>query len=149
MQLDRVQIVYIEGSSPESRLVREGLSEWETSADLHCVRESEAMQVLESLDSIDLILLSLSAAGAYGLETLKDLKSNPNLKCIPVIVLMDRASDGSCDQAYQFGANCCIERPLDVNEFFRKLKGVENFWLKVADLPKSCLKDSSVAVGAR
>ena len=83
----------------------------------------------------DLILLDLNLPRKDGRELLAELKADPNLRQIPVIVLTTSSAEQDVDTAYELHANCYLTKPLDINEFLRKVRSIEDFWLTVVRLP--------------
>jgi chemotaxis family two-component system response regulator Rcp1 len=84
----------------------------------------------------DLIMLDLNLPRKDGREVLRDLKSDPSLKMIPVIVLTTSRADKDILQSYEFNANCYITKPVDFQQFIDVVKSIENFWLTIVTLPK-------------
>lgn len=80
----------------------------------------------------DLILLDLNLPGKEGLEVLKDLKSDPSLATIPVIILTTSSSPLDVQRAYQSHANAYIKKPVLLAEYERVIEAVRDFWGTVA-----------------
>lgn len=83
----------------------------------------------------DLILLDLNLPRKDGREVLAEIKSNPRLRTIPVIVLTTSRADSDVYQSYDGHVNCFITKPIDVEKFTDVVKAVSNFWFSVAVLP--------------
>ena len=83
----------------------------------------------------DLIMLDLNLPKKDGREVLRELKSDPSLKLIPIIVLTTSKADKDVLQSYELNANCYITKPVDFKQFIDVVKSVENFWLSVVTLP--------------
>lgn len=83
----------------------------------------------------DVILLDLNLPKKDGRELLAELKADPELKFIPVIVLTTSEADSDISKAYRLHANCYLTKPIQVDEFLNKIKMVEDFWLSVVRLP--------------
>lgn len=84
----------------------------------------------------DLILLDLNLPRVSGREVLKELKGDPVLKKIPVVVLTTSAADTDILKCYDLGANCYITKPVDFEQFQRIIKVVDEFWLTIVKLPR-------------
>jgi CheY-like chemotaxis protein len=84
----------------------------------------------------DLILLDLNLPKKDGRQVLAEIKENPALKCIPVVILTTSASGEDIQRSYQFHANCYIAKPVDLNGFLKVVKSIDNFWLSVVKLPR-------------
>ncbi len=85
----------------------------------------------------DLILLDLNLPGTDGREVLGDIKNDPALKTIPVIVLTTSADDKDIDKCYKTGANSYILKPVDLQGFFSAIQRLRDFWFEVVVLPKT------------
>lgn len=83
----------------------------------------------------DLILLDLNLPKKDGREVLAELKNDPELRHIPVIVLTTSEAEMDVWNAYKLHANCYLTKPIQMNDFFRKIRLVEDFWLTVVRLP--------------
>ena len=75
--------------------------------------------------------------GDDGREVLQELKTDPALSRIPVIVLTTSAAEADILHSYDLQANCFITKPLDLDEFFDVVRAIEDFWLTTARLPAS------------
>ncbi len=84
----------------------------------------------------DIILLDLNLPRKNGREVLKDLKADPALQTIPVIVLTTSNRDKDIQEAYELHANCFIVKPVDFTKFIDVVKSLEDFWLTVVTLPR-------------
>ena len=85
----------------------------------------------------DLILLDLNLPGTDGREVLEEIKKDPKLKTIPVIVLTTSSDDKDIEKCYQAGANSYIQKPVDLQGFFEAIQRLKDFWFEVAILPKN------------
>lgn len=83
----------------------------------------------------DLILLDLNLPRKNGRETLMSIKLDESLKRIPVVVLTISKAEEDILKAYDLHANCYITKPVDLDQFIRVVKSIENFWLTVVNLP--------------
>ncbi len=83
----------------------------------------------------DLILLDLNLPRKGGQEVLKDIKSDDNLKHIPVIVLTTSDTEEDILKAYNSGANCYLSKPLGLEEYLQVVKSIEDFWFTAVKLP--------------
>lgn len=83
----------------------------------------------------DVILLDLNLPRKDGRELLSELKSDPSLKFIPVVVLTTSGAETDITAAYNLHANCYLTKPIQVGEFLDKIKMLEDFWLSVVRLP--------------
>jgi two-component system, chemotaxis family, response regulator Rcp1 len=83
----------------------------------------------------DLILLDLNLPKKDGRQVLKEIKADPELAGIPVVVLTTSDADEDILRAYHLHANCYITKPVDFQQFLRVVKAIEDFWLTVVKLP--------------
>lgn len=83
-----------------------------------------------------LILLDLKLPKIDGLEVLRELKSHPTFKAIPVVVLTTSAEDGDIQSAYQLGANSYIVKPVDFDRFIEVVKQIELYWCILNEPPR-------------
>jgi len=83
----------------------------------------------------DLILLDLNLPKKDGRELLAEVKSDPELQQIPVIVLTTSGAEQDVRRAYRSHANCYLTKPLEMESFLQKIRAVENFWLNTVKLP--------------
>jgi CheY-like chemotaxis protein len=84
----------------------------------------------------DLILLDLNLPRKNGREVLEEIKTDPKLRRIPVLVMTTSRADQDIQKAYSLNANCYITKPMDLDEFLRIVKSIEDFWLRTVTLPK-------------
>lgn len=83
----------------------------------------------------DLVLLDLDLPGKHGLEVLAELKSDPALRRIPVVILTTSAADTDIAAAYDLGANAYVTKPLGLDAWRTLARQIEGFWFGTAQLP--------------
>jgi CheY-like chemotaxis protein len=83
----------------------------------------------------DLILLDWYMPRMDGEEVLDQIKNDPDLKRIPVVVMTSSDEEADVLKAYNLHANCYVTKPVNVNEFIDKVRELENFWLTIVKLP--------------
>lgn len=139
----RAELLLVEDNPADVRLTREVLGVWSLPHNLSVARTGEeALSFLrrEGVHSAepatDLVLLDLNLPGQSGFELLEEIKRDEKLKHIPVIVLTTSFMEADVRKAYDAHANCYIVKPIDLVEFERVSKAIENFWLTVARLPE-------------
>ena len=137
-----IEILLIEDSPSDVALTIEALKAGKIGNNLNHVADGvEAMEYLKQQGSFaksprpDLIMLDLNLPKKDGREVLRELKSDPSLKLIPVIVLTTSRSDKDVLQSYELSANCYITKPVDFQQFIDVVKSIEHFWLSVVMLP--------------
>lgn len=83
----------------------------------------------------DLILLDLNLPLMDGREVLKEIREDPDLTAIPVVVLTTSEDEGDILKAYKLHANCYISKPVDFTHFTEIIRQIEGFWLQLVKLP--------------
>jgi CheY-like chemotaxis protein len=139
---DPVEILLVEDNPGDVRLTREGLRETSMRNRLHVVSDGEeAMAFLYQQGGHagavrpDLILLDLNLPGKDGRQVLAEVKSDPTLNRIPVVVLSTSADDADVAHAYDHHANCYVTKPVDLHGFIQAVRAVENYWVETVRLP--------------
>ncbi len=135
-------ILLVEDNPGDVLLTREAFREGGYSPRLSVVEDGEeALRFLRRQESFrnaprpDLILLDLNLPRKDGRELLADVKQDPELHHIPIIVLTTSSAEQDILQAYNLHANCYLTKPLDMESFLSKVRAVEEFWLRVVRLP--------------
>jgi chemotaxis family two-component system response regulator Rcp1 len=137
-----VQILLVEDSPGDVRLTQEVLRDAKIANELHVVGDGEAaMDFLRRRGEYqdkprpDLVLLDLNLPRKDGREVLAEIKADPELRPIPVIVLTTSAADRDVLQSYEAAANSYITKPIDLNDFIAVVRTLEDFWLSIVRLP--------------
>ncbi len=132
----RREILLVEDSQGDIRLIREALREICGGHVLHVVNDGvEALAFLHrtgayvSTPRPDLVLLDLNLPRKNGREVLYEIKRDPQLRDIPVIVLTISTAEEDIVTAYRLHANCYVIKPVNLDNFFRVLKAIESYWL--------------------
>ncbi len=128
----------VEDNTADIRLTQEALREGRIANSLYVVKDGEqAMMYLykqapfTNALSPDLILLDLNIPKKNGLEVLEEIKKDPLLKPIPVVILTTSASEQDVAKTYAHDANCYITKPVDFEQFINVIKIIDDFWLSV------------------
>jgi len=139
----QVEILLVEDNPADVRLVREALKESKILNKLSVVEDGvEAMEFLRKkgkyASSIrpDLILLDLNLPRKNGREVLAEVKSDDNLKRIPVVIMTVSDDEKDILLTYNSHANCYIKKPLDFDQFNQMVHSIENFWFTIVCLPR-------------
>ncbi len=137
-----VDILLVEDNPADVRLTREALKEGKVHNNLHVVQDGQ-----EALDFLfhrgryaqtprpDIILLDLNLPKKDGREVLAEIKSSPQLRAIPVTILTISKAEEDILRTYDHHANCYIIKPIDMDQFLRVMRSVEDFWLQIVKLP--------------
>ncbi|MBD2680783.1 MULTISPECIES: response regulator [Nostoc] len=137
-----IEILLVEDSPSDANLTIKGFLNARIANNLHWVEDGEsAMNYLlsqgEFADALrpDLILLDLNLPGMDGRELLTEIKSDPNLKSIPVVVITTSNDEQDILRSYNLSANCYITKPIDVYQFIQVIQLIKDFWLIAVTLP--------------
>ncbi len=137
-----LELLLVEDNPGDVRLTREALKSSDIPVHLSVAKDGvEALEFLrkkvpfENVPQPDLILLDLNLPRKNGREVLSEIKADPVLKRIPVLVMTTSRADQDINKAYSLNANCYITKPMDLDEFNRIVKSIEEFWLKTVTLP--------------
>ena len=137
-----VEILMVEDDAGDIRLTREALKDAKVRNNLNVARDGE-----EALDYLrhmgrhkksmrpDLILLDLNLPKKDGREVLAEIKSDENLKRIPVVILTTSKAEIDILSTYNLHANCYITKPVQLDQFIEVVKSIEDFWLTIVILP--------------
>lgn len=138
------EILLVEDNPTDVELVQEALAVWESPTRLSVVDDGDkALRFVrrdapyQGAPTPELILLDLNLPKKDGLEVLLELKSDPRLAQIPIIVLTTSDRENDVKKAYMLHANCYLTKPLEIDAFIEKVRGIEQFWLHHARLPHS------------
>ena len=137
-----IEILLVEDNAADVRLTREALREGKVSNNLHVARDGvEAMEYLRRRGPFanatrpDLVLLDLNLPRKDGREVLSEVKGDPDLKTIPIVVLTTSSAEADILRSYSLHANCYITKPVDLEQFVQVVKSIDDFWLTVVKLP--------------
>jgi len=83
----------------------------------------------------DLVLLDLNLPKKDGREVLAEMKTEEKLKRIPVVILTTSKAEEDLARSYDLHANCYISKPIDLEQFMKVVKSIEDFWLTIVKLP--------------
>lgn len=84
----------------------------------------------------DLIILDLNLPKKDGREVLAEIKADNKLKRIPVVIMTISQAEEDILKSYNLHANCYITKPIDLNQFIKVIKSIEDFWFTIVKLPK-------------
>ncbi|WP_414544680.1 response regulator [Nostoc sp. CCY0012] len=138
-----IEILLVEDSPSDANLTIKGFVNARIANNLHWVEDGEtAMNYLWQQGEFansprpDLILLDLNLPGMDGREVLTEIKSDPNLKLIPVVILTTSTDEQDILRSYNLSANCYVTKPLDVYQFIQVVHLIKDFWLAAVALPR-------------
>lgn len=139
---DIIDILIVEDNPGDARLIKEVLSDTRVLNSTHIVNDGvEALRFLRkegkysSMPRPDLIILDLNLPKKDGREVLAEIKSDEDLAHIPVVVMTISQAEEDINRCYKLHANCFITKSIDLNEFMKVIKSIENFWFSMVKLP--------------
>lgn len=137
-----IDILLVEDNPGDVRLTEEALREGKVKNRLFVVNDGvEAIAYLrreadyQTAVKPDLILLDLNLPRKDGRQVLEEIKADPGLRTIPVVVLTTSDAEEDILKSYNLHANCYITKPVDLEQFLRIVQSIEDFWLSVVKLP--------------
>lgn len=137
-------IFLVEDNKADIRLIEEALKHSSMSFQVVTVRNGiDAMAYLrqegdyQDVPRPDLILLDLNLPKKDGREVLAEIKTDPALKRIPVVVLTTSKNEEDISHSYDLHVNCYITKSRNLSELFKIVQGIEQFWLQIVTLPSS------------
>jgi len=138
-----IDILLVEDNPGDARLIKEVLNSNKIYCRLHVVKDGvEAMNFLNRKEEFtdaprpDLIFLDLNLPRKDGREVLAEVKSDDNLKQIPVVIMTTSQTEEDIFKSYSLHANCYVTKPLDLDQFVNVVKSIEEFWFSLVKLPK-------------
>jgi len=143
MMLQAAEILLVEDNPADVELTQYLMKQGKIFVNLHVAVDGfEALNFLRregqyaDVPRPDLVLLDLNLPGKDGREVLAEMKSDPNLKTIPVVVLTTSQADEDVLKSYNLGANCFITKPVGMEEFAKVVNSIEDFWFTIVRLPQ-------------
>ncbi|WP_246998734.1 response regulator [Halosolutus gelatinilyticus] len=141
-QAEPAQILLVEDNPGDVRLTEEAFKQGRIENDLYTVSDgTEALEYLNQRGEYadaprpDLVLLDLNLPRTDGEEVLAELKDDPELRSIPVIVLTSSRAEEDVVRSYELHANAYLTKPVDPDEFIETVRAFEKFWFSVVRLP--------------
>lgn len=137
-----MHILLVEDNPGDIRLTQEALKDGPFRHELFVVKDGvEALNFVRKtgmyadVPTPDLILLDLNLPRKDGREVLAEIKSEDNLKLIPVVILTTSDADQDILKSYALHANCFITKPVDLDQFIHIIRQLELFWFTIVQLP--------------
>ena len=137
-----IEVLLVEDDLGDVELTKEAIEATRLAVNLSVVRDGEeAMTHLlkegsyADAASPDLVLLDLNMPRKDGREVLRDMKDDPTLTHIPVVVLTTSDSDEDIVKSYDLGANCYVTKPVGLEQFMKVVQSIGDFWFMFVKLP--------------
>lgn len=138
-----VEILLIEDNAGDVRLTQEALRDAKVRNNLSVVTDGvEAMKYLRREGAYgaairpDLILLDLNLPRMSGREVLAEVKEDQELKHIPVVILTTSQAEQDILASYRLRANAFVTKPVDLDQFLKVVRSIEQFWLEIVRLSR-------------
>ena len=142
-----IEILLVEDNPGDADLAREALENSKIRNTLHVVGDGEAAMAFlrrqgryTEAPRPDLVLLDLNLPKKDGREVLAEIKADPDLKRIPVVILTISKEEEDVLKTYNLHANCFITKPIDLHQFIKVVHAIEDFWLTIVKLPPNGAK---------
>ncbi|MBN1669943.1 MAG: response regulator [Kiritimatiellae bacterium] len=138
-----IEILLVEDNPGDVRLTKETLKDSKVCNNLTVATDGEeALAILRRQDPYvgaqrpDIILLDLNLPKKDGREVLAEIKSDAELRSIPVVILTTSKAEEDILRTYQLHANCYVNKPVDLDQFMKIVNAIENFWFTIVKLPR-------------
>ena len=137
-----IEVLLVEDNPGDVRLTREALKDGKVSNNLSVAPDGvEALRFLRregpyaDAPRPDVVLLDLNLPKKDGRQVLQEMKADPSLRTIPVVILTSSEAERDIAGAYELQANCYITKPVDLDQFITAVKSIEDFWFSIVKLP--------------
>jgi chemotaxis family two-component system response regulator Rcp1 len=137
------EVLLVDDNPADLTLAQEALARCKRQSSIHSVMDGEqaiaflyrrgpyANQVRPNL-----VILDLNLPKKDGRAVLQEVKSDPELRDIPVVIFSSSQANDDIVRSYQLGANCYVSKPGDLKAYFAALQSIEEFWFGLARLPR-------------
>jgi two-component system, chemotaxis family, response regulator Rcp1 len=140
--LKPIEILMVEDSAGDAELMLDFLEQSKVKNRIHWVKDGEEAMAFVHREGEhagkpvpDLILLDLNLPRKDGREVLSEIKTDPKLAHIPVVILTSSKSEEDIVRSYRLQANCYISKPVNLEQFVKVVRSIDDFWLSVVRLP--------------
>lgn len=143
---DPVEILIVEDNPIDAELTLRALKKSNLANELYVAEDGqEALDFIfckgqfasrNPENALKVIFLDLKLPKINGLEVLREIKSNPETKKMPVVVVSSSKEDPDIKAAYELGANGYVVKPVDFDDFIKSMQNTGLFWLLVNESPK-------------
>lgn len=135
-------VLLVEDNPGDARLTREAFREGHVQVTLHVVTDGiEALDFLhqrrahDDAPRPDIVLLDINLPRLNGDEVLEEMRADPDLDSVPVVVLTSSSAEEDVERLYDRHANAYLTKPIDPDEFIETVRTLEEFWLSIVRLP--------------
>jgi two-component system response regulator len=141
--LQLIEVLLVEDDPGDELMTREAFDDNKIANRLHVAHDGEeALDFLyrrgehENAPPIDLVLLDLNLPKYDGREVLQQIRADPGLTHMPVVILTTSSAEEDVLRSYKLHANAFVTKPVDVNQFIAAVRQIDEFFLSVARLPR-------------
>lgn len=138
-----IEILLVEDDEADVRLTQEALADAKVKNTLHVARDGvQAMEILRAREDDperrrpDLVLLDLNLPRKSGQAVLEEVKGDPELRRIPIVILTTSSQHEDILNTYDLGANAYVTKPVTLDQLTKVVDAVEDFWLTIVQLPR-------------
>jgi CheY-like chemotaxis protein len=138
-----VEILLVDDNIGDVVLTKEALKGAEFPNRVSVLRDGcEALEFLRRTGKFanasrpDLILLDINMPRKNGCEVLEEVRSDEDLRLIPIVILTSSEAEDDIRRSYELGANCFVTKPADLDEMVRVVQAINHFWITIAKLPR-------------
>ncbi len=142
MRTDSINILLVEDNPADAELTRLAMEDVKMVNTLYVVNDGvKAMDFLHRRGEFadaprpDLILLDLNLPRKDGREVLAEVKADESLKAVPIVILTSSSAEEDILRTYKLHANAFISKPVDLEQFIRVVRSIEEFWIAIVKLP--------------
>jgi len=137
-----MEILLVDDDPGDVMLTREALTGGKVSNNVHVVDDGLAAMAFlrreppyDQMPRPDLVLLDLNLPKKDGREALAEIKADPNLRRIPVVILTTSGAEADILRSYNLHANAYVQKPVDLDQFMYVVQSIDHFYLAVVRLP--------------
>jgi CheY-like chemotaxis protein len=137
-----IELLLVEDDPGDTLMIKEALEHNKVRNNLHCVTDGvEAMEFMRQQGQFadaprpDLLLLDLNLPRKDGREVLAEVKADPDLRTIPIVVLTTSKAEEDILRSYQLHANAYVTKPVDFPQFIEVVRQIDEFFVAVVKLP--------------
>lgn len=137
-----IEILLVEDNPGDANLTKKALADSKVHNNMHVAEDGEeALAFLRQEGEFsgarrpDLILLDLNLPKTSGHEVLQEIKDDETLSTIPVVVLSSSSAEEDIIKTYKLHASCYVSKPVDLTQFMKVVKSIDEFWFSIVRLP--------------
>lgn len=138
----QIEILMVDDDAGDVRITQVALRDAKVRNVVHVAKDGEeAMQFLRRQAPFskaprpDVVFLDLNMPRKNGFETLKEIRADPDLTDLPVVILTTSNADRDVLESYKLHANCFVSKPVELDAFLEVIHQIEEFWVSIVKLP--------------